>query len=120
MSMDLEELIQETKQVLHGLFDRPRLTDKLLSKPPFRFLHDLVSAITASTGFAEGLYNDAELEAATISDKASKIVYLEKLILLVGICSGETINVRPSRVLAGKKERKPHIYLYQPIVCNFR
>ncbi len=103
MSMYLEELINETKTVLHGLFNRPRLTDKLLSKPPFRFLHDLVSAITASTGFAEGLYNEAELEAATITDKTSKIVYLEKLILLVGICSGKAINVRPSKILAGKK-----------------
>ncbi len=103
MSTDLEKLIHETKQVLHGLFNRPHLTDKLLSKPPFRFLHDLVSAVTASTGFVEGLYNEAELETATITDKTSKIVYLEKLILLVGICSGKAINVRPSKILAGKK-----------------
>ncbi len=102
--MDLGELIDETKMSLHGLFKRPRLTDKLLSKPPFRFLHDLVSAITANTGFAEGLYNEAEQDTATITDKASKIVYLEKLILLVGICSGKAINVLPSKILAGKNE----------------
>ncbi len=100
--MDLAELIKETKTSLHGLFNRPRLTDKLLSKPPFRFLHDLVSAITSATGFAEGLYNEAELDTTTITDKTSKIVYLEKLILLVGICSGKAINVHPSKILAGK------------------
>lgn len=47
------------------------------------------------------LRSGEELDSGAIKDKASKINYLDKIVALVGICSGHDIDVRPSKVVAG-------------------
>lgn len=96
MEGELDALVAEAKAKIGELIAKPKMTEKLLSKPPFRFLHDIISALTGTTGFAEGLYSGEELDSASITDKNAKIVYLEKIFTLVGICM-----VRRARTLDG-------------------
>jgi len=56
------------------------MNQKLLSKPPFRYLHDIFSATSAATGFGVGLYSGAELDSKSIVEKDDKINFLVKLI----------------------------------------
>jgi hypothetical protein len=44
-SLELQELMAATKDELGAVIKAPVLTDALLEKPPFRFLHDVVSAV---------------------------------------------------------------------------
>lgn len=44
------------------LFSKPPMTEKLLSRPPFKYLFDVVMALMKSTHFAEGLYAEDELD----------------------------------------------------------
>ena len=83
---DLEALIERTKSLMGELISKPKMVDKLLSKPPFRFLHDTISSVASTTGFSEGLYSGAELDSASITDKNAKIDYLEKIFNLIGLC----------------------------------
>jgi TRAF3-interacting protein 1 len=56
-----------------------------LSKPPFRFLHDIISEVTKATGFGSGLFAPEELDSAAVTEKTQKLAYLEKIIKVVGV-----------------------------------
>lgn len=40
------DLIKATQISLGKYIKRPPLTDKLLKKPPFRFLHDIITSVS--------------------------------------------------------------------------
>lgn len=74
------DVIKKTQKILSKHVKKPPLTEKLLKKPPFRFLHDLISNIIKETGFLKGLFSDEELLSDNIKEKDSKIAFLNKLI----------------------------------------
>ena len=83
---DLEALMGQTTALMGDLIDKPKMSTKLLSKPPFRFLHDTISAIVTTTGFGEGLFSPAEIDSASTGDRDAKVAYLNKIFHLVGVC----------------------------------
>ena len=75
-------LIKRTQDELGQYVKKPPLTEKLLSKPPFRFLHDVISAVIKSNpGFLDGLYTEDEMNSENVKDREGKIRYLEKVSL---------------------------------------
>ncbi|XP_066585739.1 TRAF3-interacting protein 1 isoform X2 [Prorops nasuta] len=100
------EVIKKTQDSLGKYFKKPPLTEKLLKKPPFRFLHDIISAIIKDTGFLRGLFSDEELNSENMKDKQSKLAYLTKLIDVVKILSASNLTVRASKIIAGQEPTK--------------
>jgi TRAF3-interacting protein 1 len=37
-----------------GLFEKPKMSDKLLQKPPFKYIFDIIAETTKVTGFSKG------------------------------------------------------------------
>ncbi|XP_047120116.1 TRAF3-interacting protein 1 isoform X1 [Schistocerca piceifrons] len=100
------EVIKKTQESLGKYIKRPPLTEKLLRKPPFRFLHDIVTCVIRETGFMNGVFSPDELNHENIKDKESKIAFLQKLIETVKATSDSNITARPSKIVAGHEPTK--------------
>uniref|UniRef100_K3WMZ2 TRAF3-interacting protein 1 n=1 Tax=Globisporangium ultimum (strain ATCC 200006 / CBS 805.95 / DAOM BR144) TaxID=431595 RepID=K3WMZ2_GLOUD len=111
MGDSVEALIPKTQELLQPLIAKPKLADKLLMKPPFRFLHDIFTALATATGFANGLYNDFELDSANMKEKNQKITYLDKMVVCVGQCLGKDVDVRSAKVVAGLEPENTNVFL---------
>ncbi len=50
------EWMIETRTVLERLITRPKISPRLLARPPFRFLHDVMIEIMNVTGYGVGMF----------------------------------------------------------------
>ncbi|NXD85503.1 MIPT3 protein, partial [Halcyon senegalensis] len=106
-----EAVVRRTQESLGRVIRKPPLTERLLSKPPFRYLHDVITEVIRVTGFMKGLYTDFELKSDNIKDKDAKISFLQKAIDAVVMVTGEPLSVKPARVVAGHEPEKTNEFL---------
>uniref|UniRef100_A0A224YTK0 TRAF3-interacting protein 1 n=1 Tax=Rhipicephalus zambeziensis TaxID=60191 RepID=A0A224YTK0_9ACAR len=105
------KVIKKTQDLLGSVIKKPPLQEKLLKKPPFRFLHDVIHNVIKATNFLDGLYTQEELTSENIKDKESKIAFLQKAIDAVGIVTGSALPARPSKIVAGHEPDKTNEFL---------
>ncbi|MFH4979314.1 hypothetical protein AB6A40_006023 [Gnathostoma spinigerum] len=93
---------EKTRELFANVISRPPLTDHLLQKPPFKFIHDIVNSTIQNTGFPKELFSANELNSAYITDKASKVAFLQKLVDRLND-DGSLNDVKVAKIVAGKE-----------------
>lgn len=66
-------IIKKTQDTLGRVIKKPPLTEKLLSKPPFRFLHDIITEVIKNTGVLKGLFKPEELNSENVKVRVKKL-----------------------------------------------
>lgn len=112
-----QKIIKKTQETLGNFITKPPLTDKLLSKPPFRFLHDIITEVIRTTSFMKGLYTAEELDSKQITDKESKVNFLQKAIKCTSIVNGSSLSARPNKIVAGQEPEKTNQFLQAIARC---
>ncbi len=59
-------IVKKTQDTLGKVISKPPLTEKLLSKPPFRFLHDIITEVIKKTNVLKGLFKSEELNSENV------------------------------------------------------
>lgn len=101
-----KELVKQVQLSLSKYINKPQLTEKLLNKPPFKFLHDIVTNVIQSTGYLKGVFTDEEIISTNVTTKETKIKFLEKLITAIQSTTNKTLSARPSKIVAGLEVTK--------------
>ncbi|XP_038277541.1 TRAF3-interacting protein 1 isoform X2 [Dermochelys coriacea] len=104
-------VVRRTQELLGRVIRKPPLTERLLSKPPFRYLHDVIGEVIRVTGFMNGLYTDFEMRSDNVKDKDAKIGFLQKAIDVVIMVTGEPLLVKPARIVAGHEPERTNEFL---------
>ncbi|XP_020811913.1 TRAF3-interacting protein 1 [Drosophila serrata] len=100
---DLDAIIQVTQQVMGKFIKKPPLTEKLLRKPPFRFLMDVFNNFIKQTGKLDGLYTSEEQQFENITTREDKLRFLQKMIDVVKLTTKQDLKVRTSKIVAGQE-----------------
>ncbi len=66
--------LQETQRVLQPLIAKPKLADKYLAKPPFRFLLDVFKALIDGTGYPAGIFSADLIAKAEVHAGLTRVV----------------------------------------------
>ena len=104
--------VLETQTALNQIITAPRMTAKLLVKPPFRFILDIVVSLIRATGFPAGVYSEHDLDPENYNvrqavypperpsqSKPAKLQFLTKLITSVSVATGgAAISANPSKI----------------------
>ncbi|XP_023938832.1 TRAF3-interacting protein 1 isoform X2 [Bicyclus anynana] len=62
--------------------------------------------VLKSTGFFSGLFDEEELISDNVKDRESKILFLNKIITVIGTTTGKSLSVKPSKIIAGQEPER--------------
>jgi len=100
-----------TAEMFSSLIKRPKMEEKNLSRPPFKFILAIYQETLKETGFSQGLFSSEELGGEF--DRNKKIDFLTKLIKVVTAALGEDTPAKANMIIAGKECEATNILLQQ-------
>ena len=106
------EYWERTRDLIEPLISDPQMTEKRLSKPPFRFICDIFKALQIATGMGQGLLPPDEQDAAAIP-RPARAKYLKRIIEFIEEVNKTKIEADPKHIAAGKNPEATNIFLQE-------
>ena len=102
----------ETGKMFGSLIEKPKMTEKLLKKPPPKYIYDIILNTMKKTGFPKGLYTAEEQDHKYFeSDAHHKLEILQKAIDITKIVMNENFEIKCTNILKGEQPDKTNYFL---------
>ena len=70
-----------TEEMFSKIIDKPKMSEKFLSKPPPRYVYDIIMNTMKTKGFPKGLYTEDEMNVKFFeADPMNKVKFFDKTI----------------------------------------
>ena len=102
----------ETGKMLGSLIEKPKMTEKLLKKPPPKYIYDIILNTMKKTNFPKGLLTDQEMDHKYFeADPHHKLAILQKVVDITRIVVNENFDIKCSNILKGEQPDKTNYFL---------
>ena len=102
----------ETGKLFGSLIEKPKMTEKLLKKPPPKYIYDIILNTMKKTNFPNGLLTDQEMDHKYFeADPHHKIGILQKVIDITKIVMNENFDIKTTNILKGEQPEKTNYFL---------
>ena len=102
----------ETGKMFSSLIEKPKMTEKLLKKPPPKYIYDIILNTMKKTNFPKGLLTDQEMDHKYFeADPYHKLAILQKVVDITRIVVNENFDIKCSNILKGEQPDKTNYFL---------
>ena len=102
----------ETGKMFSSLIEKPKMTEKLLKKPPPKYIYDIILNTMKKTNFPKGLLTDQEMDHKYFeADPHHKLAILQKVVDITKIVVNENFEIKCTNILKGEQPDKTNHFL---------
>ena len=102
----------ETGKMFSSLIEKPKMTEKLLKKPPPKYIYDIILNTLKKTNFPKGLLTDQEMDHKYFeADPHHKLAILQKVVDITKIVVNENFEIKCTNILKGEQPDKTNHFL---------
>jgi TRAF3-interacting protein 1 len=102
----------KTGELFGKLIEKPKMHEKLLKKPPPKYIYDIVMNTMKKTGFPKGIFTPQEEDPKYFEkDARHKMDILQKVIDITKIVTNENFEIKCSNILKGEEPNKTNYFL---------
>ena len=103
---------RDTFKMYASLIQKPIMTEKLIKRPPPKYIFDIIKSTMKVTGFPKGLFTDLELDSRYFaSDPHHKLYFLKKAVDITRLVMKENFEIKCSNILKGTETEQTNYFL---------